>query len=193
MRFKPIYVLLLTVLPAIQAKANNPDDVIRPYKIHVQYAGNLGLISVGLGKPYLNNKLNMFILYGYLPKAINGVKVHTLALKSSFTYASTRISSNYDLDYYLGITTLYSIAKNTYMQYPDYFPDNYYSVTNAIHFCPHLGLQTNVKFIPHKPRDLHVFLEIGTIDYKLWSAITTRYINIFKICNISFGIVFTKK
>lgn len=185
-----VSVLLLLALPGLLSNASEPEDK-RPVKIHVQYAGNLGLLSAGLGKPVLKNKMNMFILYGYLPKALNGVEVHTLAVRSSFTYANTRLSSDHSLDYYFGMSVLYGMTNNTYLRYPDYFPKGYYSITNAIHGCPHLGLQANTKFLKDWPGDLHFFAELGTIDYQVWSALTTRYVNIFEIWNVSFGMVIT--
>ena len=182
--------MLLIILVVTRANANDTVDLKqKPLNIQLQYAGNVGLVSVGAGRYNPGDKLNFCFIYGYLPKIINKTAVHTLALKLSYRIAGTQISPIYNLKYYAGVTALYGISRNTYLNHPDHFPDGYYK-TNAIHFSPHLGFQLNVNMKNPGLKRVFFFTELGTLDYKLWSALSTQYVNLFDIWNISLGFGF---
>lgn len=164
----------------------------RPVNIQLQYAGNYGLFSVGIGKSYKSNKINVHLLYGYLPKSIGEVTVHTFALKSSFNFIDVKISPKNSLNYYTGIAVLYGITRNTYIRYPDYFPDGYY-LTNAIHASLYLGMQLHLELLNLKVKAISFLTELGTLDHQLWAALSTRYVTFKDIWNVSLGIAFTLK
>ena len=177
----------------LQAMPNDSSELTKkPLNIQVQYAGNLGLISVGAGKSYFHDKLSFLIIYGYLPKIINGTNVHTFALKTSCKLAVTKVNSNLNMSYYTGITALYGIARNTYLDYPDYFPDGYYNA-NAIHASFFFGSRLNFNLIHLKLNTISFFTELGTLDYHIWCALKTKYIGFFDIWNLNVGIAFTLK
>lgn len=189
---KLVVLLMILLFPLCSFSADSSKFKIKPYQIQLQYAGNLGLFSVGAGKSFFNDKLNTFLIYGYLPKSIHGVTVHTIALKSSLRYANTELSPVFDLDFYTGALVLYGITNNTYLVYPDYFPDGYY-ITNAIHASIHIGARLN-KIVPYENlQKISFYTELGTIDYQICNAITNNTIKIFDIWNLCFGVVFSLK
>jgi hypothetical protein len=154
----------------------------------VHFAGNTGFVSCHFGYSFLNNKLNIAAGYGYLPKAVNGVEVHNILLKTSYNFSrDILIKKAY---WYIGVNTIFSFADNTYYRYPSFYPKDYYS-QNAIHFAPHLGLK--VPFFIYKPvwaKDAYFHTELGTLDNYLWYSITNKSIRIWDIWNISFGVSF---
>ena len=162
----------------------------KPVNMQVQYAGNMGLVSVGAGKSYLYNKLNIYTIYGFLPKEINGASVHTLALKAAYTIAVAELSDNLLIDCYTGIAALYGITRNTYVRYPDYFPDGYYG-TNALHATFFLGARFKLDLNHPRYKTISLFTELGTLDYYLWYAIKNKYIKLYDIWNLSFGALVT--
>ncbi len=163
----------------------------KPHNIQLQYAGNYGLFSLGVGKSYLQDKLNAFLIYGYLPKGMHGVTVHTFALKSVYNIASSNLSDGAYLDYYKGLGVIYGITRNTYLKYPDYFPDGYYEFPNALHLSLFLGLKLNLGIISTMFNSISFFAELATLDYQHWSAVSTKYVSLTDIWNVSFGFVFT--
>lgn len=106
-----------------------------------QYAGNIGIISIGGGLQY--NRIATDINFGYLPERKESHSVRTIAIKTS-VILSKHLILNRKTNSYAGVMTTYSITSNTYSRYPQYFPESYYDFPNAIHFHCYLGsaLQT---------------------------------------------------
>lgn len=164
------------------------ESLAAPYYAKMQYAGNMGLASVGVGKTYFRNRLTLDFNYGYLPKEINGSRVHTLALKSAYQFRKHQLSI-FDIRYYTGVSLNYAITDNTYLSYPDYFPSDYYN-SNAFHLNPFLGVRLSLPEKEVKPGAIGIYAELGTVDYKIWYAIANKEIKSNDIWNFCFGITF---
>lgn len=177
--------MIISFLP-VQENIPGGEISTSPYYAKMQYAGNLGLASVGIGKTWLKDRLSLDFNYGYLPKNINGSRVHTLALKSAYQFRKHRISV-FDIRYYSGISLNYALTDNTYLSYPDYFPSNYYS-SNAFHLNPFLGIRLTLPEKKDKPGAIGIYAELGTVDYKIWYALANKEIKPDDIWNLCFGI-----
>ena len=161
-------------------------DARHPIYIKMQYAGNMGLVSVGAGKTVFNKRTTVDLNYGYLPESINGVEVHTFALRPAVHFKGFT-ATNVNTGYYLGAALTYSRTNNTYLQYPSYYPRDYY-MPNAVHINPMLGILMKKSLshdIPQK--QLAFFAEIGTVDVKLIDALANRAINAAMVWSLSFG------
>src|SRR5687768_4863927 len=50
----------------------------------LQYAGNIGFVSAGLGYGFVEDKVRAFLIYGYVPKSFAGsTSAHLFTLKST--------------------------------------------------------------------------------------------------------------
>lgn len=157
-----------------------------PYYAKMQYAGNMGLASVGLGKTYFKDRLTLDFNYGYLPKELNGSQVHTLALKSAYQFRKHQLLV-FDIRCYTGVSLNYALTDNTYLSYPDYFPSNYYN-SNAFHLNPFLGIRFTLPEKKDKSGAFGIYAELGTVDYKIWYAVANKEIKPDDIWNLCFGI-----
>jgi hypothetical protein len=156
----------------------------------IQYAGNFGLGSVGFGKSFFSDKASLCLIYGYLPKEVNNVSVHTHAFKAAFNLKQFQVFSSYKISLYTGFSVLYGMTHNTFIKLPNQYPDNYYYPTAL-----HATLFTGIKFTKFLSKSnwlnsVSVFTELGTIDYKFYYAIKTDYIDYADILNFSVGISF---
>jgi hypothetical protein len=157
-----------------------------PTYMKVQYAGNLGLLSVGMGQTYLDDKLSVDLNYGYLPKRLNGVRVHSFAVKASYQFMGISLSS-FELGTYAGMCVLYGVTSNTYIRYPDLYPDDYY-LPNALHLNPFLGLNVRCLSVDKRISRVALYSELGTVDYKIWYSLKNKRIKPVEIWNVSFGV-----
>jgi len=151
----------------------------------------MGLISVGAGKQFFNNKFSIDFNYGYLPKKINGVSVHSIALRPFFTFYILPLSDK-EIGFYAGTTIVYGITSKTYTQYPGYYPKGYYK-QNAIHFNPFIGNSFSFPLEQGNIKSMKVFAEVGTVDYQIWYALKNKEISANDIINLSFGLGFNLK
>jgi hypothetical protein len=156
-----------------------------PLYSKMQYAGNIGLGSIGFGTYVFHDKVSIDLNYGYLPASKQSQSVNTLALKSAFHFCSIK-GDFLRWGLYTGISITYSITKNTYVSYPDRFPNGYY-MSNAFHLNPYMG----IKIMSRKSNGPHAhsfYAELGTVDYKLWYALSNKKVSALNIWNLCFGI-----
>lgn len=159
------------------------DKIITPDYINLQYAGNLGLGSVGFGYISENQKHNFGASYGYLPSTINSVEVHTISAKGAFNFRRHKFPKNAYVNGYAGTNLLFSITDNTYLKFPGYYPSDYY-FSNAVHFAPFLGLKIGSR----KKISKFSYVELGTVDYYLINHIKYRRSEFSDCLNVCMGI-----
>jgi len=157
----------------------------------VQYAGNMGLISVGLGRTFNNDRIETFLIYGILPKQINGVGAQTLSLKATGRITQLPISRACNLKTYTGIAIIGNFTNNVHLSFPDYYPSSYYDLPTSLHAAPSIGasitwkqrdyIQTNSSYT--------LFAEFSTIDYYLISLLNNKSMQFPDIWNFSFGVL----
>lgn len=195
MNSSKILILGLTnLLAGFSAQAKHTDTIssinTRPI-FRIQYAGNMGLVSIGVDKPLRQTKRTLGVNYGYLPKDVNGVEVHTFGLRSTIRlWRISTFKSKSILNQYIGYNLTYSHTHNTYVEYPGYIPKGYH-IPNAIHINPMFGFNSSIPV--KKLSSFFVYIEFGTVDTKLWYAIVNRYIHLEDIMNICFGAAYQLK
>lgn len=159
--------------------------IFAPDYLNFQYAGNLGLGSVGIGYISKNEKHNFGLSYGYLPSSVNSVEVHTVSAKGAFNFRKHKLSGKAFLNGYVGTNLLYSITDNTYLKFPGHFPSDYY-FASAIHFAPFLG----IKIGSRKTITKFSYIELGTLDYYLLNRIKYRRSKFSDSLNLCMGLTF---
>jgi len=162
-------------------------DKIRPDHVKVQFAGNIGLFSAGIGYSLWSGKTQTDMLYGYVPAFIGGNDVHTIANKNSFRLFHRPISKAWTYSNFIGFSLNYSITNDTYIFLPKQYPDGYYSA-NALHFAPFFSY--NFVYANHDSRlfkKAHFYLELSTLDNYLWYCIKTNAIPFTEIWNLAIG------
>lgn len=171
--------------------AQQGDSVLipkNPFHVQLQYAGNMGLGSIGIGKSFFNNNLSVTAIYGYLPKKMNLVPVHTLALKTSVYLVRFSPITNLNIGLYSGINLMYGITENTFFKLPSHYPKEYYPPL-AFHGAFILGLNHTLTINRWKWTNLFsVFTEIGTMEYQIYNAFRNKNVHFADIVNLSAGI-----
>lgn len=184
----------LMLLPVESGDTITPEP-FRPVKreiyITTQYAGNMGLISVGFGSYFFNNRISSDINYGFLPEYLNGIRVHSFSIKPAYNFNGFHFNS-YTVHCYTGFNLVYSKGKNIYASAPDHYPRDYYP-GNAFHFNPFFGFKQGIDINTGKIRRISLFTELGTVDYKIWYAIKNRKITPLEILNLSLGLIIDLK
>ncbi len=150
----------------------------------VQFAGNIGFLSIGTGYSLFNNYLQSDIFYGYVPKSIAGTKIHTISQKNSFTLFQYK-TDKYVLASITGFATSFETGNNSFLFLPDEFPKGYYN-PNLMHFTFFLGSKVHLPFKNKKLNSIEIYTELGTVDTYLWYKIISKEVN--NILSFSFGI-----
>ncbi len=159
----------------------------------LQFAGNLGLLSVGIGYLVLDDRWQTELFYGYLPASVGGVDVHTLAWKNSFVLLYARLP--YDLvlsPLVIGLGVQIELGGRSFLATPEQYPDDYYTWPTALHFAPYLGmmLHRDLSLWDDRFKGFSVYWELGTIDryLKQWAA-SGHHVSFLEIWNLALGAV----
>jgi hypothetical protein len=172
--------ILISLLAEGSAQAESVVEEPRQKYFKVQYAGNIGLVSAGMGRE-LSRRISADINLGYLSKEINGARVFTFSLRPAWNMFDFDIGEM-KTGLYLGAGINYSMGRKIYGKIPDYYPQDYYW-PNAFHFNPFAG----VRLGSEKSR-LKLFAELGTVEYMIWFAWKNRHVTIPDILNLALGI-----
>jgi hypothetical protein len=162
-----------------------------PDHIKVQYAGGLGFISIGAGYSTRNEKLEGDLYYGYLPKNIGGVRIHSISGKITWIpLHSVRIKKYRVEPLMTGLIVNYSLGKEYFSFDPPYYPYNYYSFPTAIHSALFLGSRIGLNLPPNTcVNRLSLYYEVLSFDREIISFISnTKSLQVGDIITLSLGL-----
>src|SRR6187455_512583 len=121
-----------------------------PDHTKIQYAGGTGFIAVGAGYSNKKQKLEGDLYYGYLPKSVGGVRIHSISAKVTWIPIHSVSVKKYNLEPLMtGLIINYSFGKQYFSFDPPYYPYNYYSFPTAIHSALFLGSRIGHDFPTH--------------------------------------------
>ena len=146
-----------------------------PDYVKMQFAGNIGFISLGVGYEVFEDVLFSELLYGYVPESVSGAKkIHLITLKNTFPIFTKEIGSNYAISPIAGFTASYDVGPTTFTTLPSKFPKGYY-IANSIHFTLFAGAKVHKKFVRSNFfKGIDMYAELGTVETYLWYAITSK-------------------
>jgi hypothetical protein len=150
MKIRIIPTLLIVLFFASSAFAQDSTSVkVKSWYIPdyatVQFAGNIGFFSVGIGYQLFNDHLYSELLYGYVPPAISKAEqIHTITLKNTFPLYTKKFST-FSLSPIAGLTASYETGNNSFVVLPDKYPKGYY-YPNAFHLTLFVGAKVHKDF-----------------------------------------------
>ncbi|WP_156032884.1 hypothetical protein [Prevotella sp. 10(H)] len=199
-----IFVCIITLLfPALLAAQNGYDRRIEKYKSQwerlipsytkIQYAGGMGLISLGTGWDYgKNNQWETDVFLGFLPKYSTKRSKITFTLKQNFIPWKKNLNKKFSIDPLatgLYINTI--LDGDFWISEPEKYPSGYYSFSTKMRFNIYVGQRITYN-IPDDRRffakSLTLFYEISSSDLYIVSAFTNSYLKPTDYLKLSFGL-----
>jgi len=184
--------IIISLLFVHNAYSNDSTQVkvkhwLTPEYATIQFAGNIGFLSLGIGYQFFNNRINSEILYGFVPASISKAEnIHTITFKNTFPIINKKIKTIITSPI-TGFAVSYETGNNSFVKLPDKYPDDYYR-TNAFHFTFFIGAKVHKEFTnPIIIKGIDFYFEIGTVDTYLWYAMSQK-INPTKIFSLSVGV-----
>ncbi len=173
---------ILFFLPAVSIAQSKFLEVITPEHLKAQFAGAIGFVSVGAGYESLNEKFQTDVMYGYVPKSLGGVRIHSLTAKVTWLPLSRYIGEikwNYITG---GLHLNYAIGDRYHTFWPDKYPHGYYNYPSALTATIFAGGQLH-----HKKTGF--YYEAGMTDRQLITLIRNPgAVPFFRMVNIGLGI-----
>ena len=165
-----------------------------PTHTKLQFAGNMGLLSVGVGWDYgKRNQWETDLLFGYLPKYGSSESKMTFTLKQNFIPWSHQVKetpfSFEPLTCGLYFNTVF--GEEFWVSEPDRYPKGYYGFSSKIRIHVFMGQRLTYDISARKrsfAKQLTLFYEVSTCDLYLISAITNKYLKPRDYLCLSFGV-----
>jgi hypothetical protein len=166
------FTVVLMVFVHLVINLDAQDEIKRnrlPHHIKIQYAGGIGFISVGVGWTNKKNKWEADLYYGYLPRSIGGVTIHSASAKFSWIPYHLVIKNGCRFEPLIaGLVFNYNFGKQFYGFDPENYPYKYYSFPTAINMAIFLGS----RFDMNKPAWLSFYYEILGFDRDIVSLVS---------------------
>ena len=193
-----VYILLMFGSYVVHGKDSEDsiarrNDLVRawyvPDYVPVQYAGNLGWLSAGVGFATRKDNFQQSLIYGYTPARVSGIRLHTVSAKSIFHLYRHDLNFRNSLIPYAALSVSLDVAGNSFFTLPDNMPDGYYHFPKSIHAIPAIGvkhrhLNGRLKGV----KGLEFFAELSTVDIYLYYKVTSKEVKLSDITSFSLGV-----
>jgi hypothetical protein len=97
-------------------------------RINIQYAGEIGLVAMGLGKK-VSHTYSFDVFYGYVPESIAGSEIETYAFKNQWNWIAFEHSQMH-FQWYGGLNFYHVIGLRYQSSRLISYPRNYYSMSS---------------------------------------------------------------
>jgi hypothetical protein len=131
-----------------------------PDHAKVQFAGEMGLVSPGVGYELLGHRLQSDLFFGWVPASIGGDDVFSATAK--LTLVPWRIQAGHRWRVHpLSVSTqlTYTFGSQYFLTPPGRYPRGYYDVPTALHTAVGVG-GCVVRPLRSKSRELGVYYEL---------------------------------
>lgn len=206
-KYKIVLALFLSFLPVFTYAQNGYDRRIEKYQnqwirlipthTKIQYAGGMGLISLGAGWDYgKNNQWETDVFLGFLPRYSTKENKVTFTLKQNFIPWKVDLGKNNDfflepLACGLYVNTIFN--GDFWVSEPDKYPNGYYSFSTRMRFNIYIGQRIGYKIPEHRrffAKSVSLFYELSTNDLYMVSAFSNSYLKPTDYLRLSFGLKF---
>lgn len=161
-----------------------------PDFVQVQFAGNIGFLSAGMGYSTRTRNYQVSLIYGYVPKSIARTYIHTIALKNTFPITRFALNDHQILVPYLGLGASFELSGNSFFRQPAHFPKDYYDFPKNIHALVYAGAKAQRLF--EDPfvgvRGLEFYVEAGSIDLYIWYKTMSRQMKLHQVFTLAAGV-----
>ncbi len=165
-----------------------------PSHLKVQYAGNMGLFSIGTGWDYgKQNRWETDVLFGYLPAHDSKRSKITFTLKQNYIPWNFPLGeSDFSLEpLTCGLYMNTVFGDEFWTEEPDRYPKGYYGFSSRVR----LHIFAGQRFSLHTNRRHHsiakkvtLFYELSTCDLYIISAFNNSYLRPRDFISLSFGL-----
>jgi hypothetical protein len=164
---------LLSIIGQSFAQEVKPRNWLLPDFVTLQYAGSIGFVSLGTGYATLQDRINIEVLFGVVPRFTGSEPMETITMKFTGSIIRTRLNEKITLTpLTAGLYFCYTPGKEFSSDLPSWYPDGYYWWSEAVRVNIFIG--GNIAGVTNKlgrPRKISAYYEIGTNEIKLVSYV----------------------
>lgn len=166
-------------------------EKLMPRYVKLQFAGSMGMLSVGPGWNYGKNHWETDLLFGLVPRNTDRHAMATMTLKQNYIPWHIGAGEHFTIEPLscgMYVNTLFD--RDFWVKNPERYPKGYYTFSTRIRMHVFLGerLTLHLKKKKWRPRSLTFFYELSSCDLYLISAVTNHYLRPRDYLSLSFGL-----
>lgn len=169
-------------------------EALIPTHTKIQFAGNMGLLSLGTGWDYgKRNQWETDFFLGVLPKYDSKRTKLTLTLKQNYLPWSLHIKdSRFSVEpLSCGMYLNTVLGSEFWVKEPERYPKGYYGFSSKVRINAFLGQRITYDIDPRRrftAKAITFFYELSTSDLYIVSAFTNQYLKPKDYLSLSFGL-----
>lgn len=175
---------------AVQTYTNGWNKIIPRYS-KIQFAGSMGLLSIGTGWNYYHDHWETDLLFGIIPRNINNNAKITLTLKQNYYPWDIHLSDKLSFaPLTCGVYINILFDREFWRSQPNKYPEKYYWFSTR--FRSHIFLGERFTLDLNKEKSYHksisFFYELSTCDLYLINKFGNKVLKPKDFLSLSFGI-----
>lgn len=165
-----------------------------PTQFITQYAGNMGMISMGVGWDYGNRRqYESNLLFGYLPRFDSNRAKLTMTIKQNFVPWRIPIANDFNVEpLTCGIYFNTVFGHEFWGREPQRYPDKYYEFLSTKVRINIFAGQRFTAIVPRNRRkfvkSVTAFYEVSTCDLYLRAMVQDSKVSLWDIIGLSIGL-----
>jgi len=141
-----------------------------PDQLELQFAGEIGFLSPGVGYNWLEDRLEADALFGWVPAAVGGIDVYAATLK--VTYLPFALGEHPRIEpLTVGIFGTYAFGDQFFLYPPSQYPEHYWRFQTALRFGGFFGAAASLPVGRMRVR-LYGELMMHDLDFLRWTSDT---------------------
>ncbi len=175
---------------AVQTYTNGWNKIIPRYS-KIQFAGSMGLLSIGTGWNYYRNHWETDLLFGIIPRNVDNNAKITLTLKQNYYPWDIHLSDKLSFaPLTCGVYINILFDREFWRSQPNKYPEKYYWFSTR--FRSHIFLGERFTLDLNKEKSYHksisFFYELSTCDLYLINKFGNKVLKPKDFLSLSFGI-----
>lgn len=161
----------------------------------IQFAGNMGMFSIGTGWDYgKRDQWETDLLFGIIPKHDSHRTKITMTLKQTYIPWSLNLNDKFSVEpLSCGIYFNTVFGHEFWVNEPSRYPEGYYGFSSKIRTHVFLGQRLTYDIDKERrffAKSVTLFYELSTYDLILISRVTNKYLRAKDYLSLSFGLKF---
>lgn len=162
-----------------------------PRYTKLQFAGSMGMLSIGPGWNYGKNHWETDLLFGFIPRNTDKHAMATMTLKQNYIPWHLPVGDRWviePLSTGMYINTL--LDGDFWVKNPERYPKGYYTFSTRVRTHVFLGerITLNLKRKKRWNQSITLFYELSSCDLYLISAFTNHYLRPRDYLSLSLGV-----
>ncbi len=162
-----------------------------PDYVKLQFAGGIGLLSIGVGYSFFREKLEVSYFYGYVPKAVSIDDLHSVSLQVTAKFLRFKINPKIEIvPLNVGWFIHHTFGNEYWITLPPHYPAEYYWWSPGRNSGIFLGGEIKTKLLSNKTpaSGTAFYARVGTRGLYIASKIGNSSIPIHDIVEFGFGV-----